>query len=386
MPCIYDRVKPIVESTSTAPSSAANSSTAHSSTSASSPVSQPGPYTQLDQPLVAELPESRSRRLAELSLLHHYATSTGVTLLDGDKPQIVKGWTTEIPQLALKHDALLYAIYAFTALHISKIVPNDAQALATHQHYLDLALRKHREAIGQLNSDTADQVLITSHFVRAVSFSNLSERNLQPYEPPVQWLSMANGVFGVFAAAWRWLTSNPDSITMRQIARARIFENTPNDKLDSALFLPTDDNDFLRILRHGPDCGLESANEPWDEQVEEAYTSTINYLGGTRQALAEGQPLANVCRRLVVFPLMIKPDFVALVAESRPRAMVVLAYYFALLSLFRGVWWISDTGRREVQGISSVLGHEWRDLMLWPLAVIQREPLHVALTSLTLPV
>ena len=78
-------------------------------------------------------------------------------------------------------------------------------------------------------------------------------------------------------------------------------------------------------------------------------------------------------RRVIGFPMLVHPRFVTLVEEEQPRALVILAHYFALVARLRGLWWMGDSGRREVLGIQSALPEEWQDAMQWPLESIADE-------------
>ena len=79
------------------------------------------------------------------------------------------------------------------------------------------------------------------------------------------------------------------------------------------------------------------------------------------------EPLTEICRNLMLFPFVVQSQFIDLIKDQQPRALAVLAHYFALLASFRSVWWIGDTGRKEVQALTTVLS----DLVSWPLNVME---------------
>jgi hypothetical protein len=102
-----------------------------------------------------------------------------------------------------------------------------------------------------------------------------------------------------------------------------------------------------------------------------AYETAISYIGAIQLAIQTQEPTDLLSRRIILFPTMVNTGFLTLVEQQRPRALVVLAHYFAYLTDFRGFWWVGDTGPREVRGIESVLPVEWLDLMNWPLQAIE---------------
>ena len=64
--------------------------------------------------------ESRRRRLLELKLLHHYNMRTGRSLSLGGDPTGAEAWTLVTPDMAFENDALLYSLFALSALHMAE--------------------------------------------------------------------------------------------------------------------------------------------------------------------------------------------------------------------------------------------------------------------------
>jgi hypothetical protein len=66
--------------------------------------------------------------------------------------------------LALEHDAFLYSIYSFSALHIAKTTSDlhrREEAMIAYRKYLDISLREHRVDITNLNKANATAVCLT---------------------------------------------------------------------------------------------------------------------------------------------------------------------------------------------------------------------------------
>lgn len=79
----------------------------------------------------------------------------------------------------------------------------------------------------------------------------------------------------------------------------------------------------------------------------------------------------EVCRRLIAFAVLIPDKMIELIEEKRPRALVILANYFAVAAPRAKVWWIGDVTRKEVEAIQRWLPGEWKDLMRWPLTMVK---------------
>ena len=59
-------------------------------------------------------------------------------------------------------------------------------------------------------------------------------------------------------------------------------------------------------------------------------------------------------------------DYLRLLTEQRPEALILLAYYAVILHRRRRSWIIGDAGRLLITAISSHLGRHWQPLLEWP--------------------
>lgn len=89
------------------------------------------------------------------------------------------------------------------------------------------------------------------------------------------------------------------------------------------------------------------------------------------QAVQENEPLAPIGRRLMLFPILIDKCFIELVGKARPRPLIVMAHYFALLVLLKSFWFIGNIGPREVRAIAWYVPRLWQQMIEWPLHVIE---------------
>ena len=307
--------------------------------------------------------ESRSRRLLELELLHHWNTRTSQTISVSGDATGADAWILKAPNLAFSNDALLNAILSLSACHMAEIdLHHGEEIMDTHRRYLDLALCQHSEDVTNLSEYNFDAVCITSSIIRIIAFVKLRDRCLDPYTPPVLWMQMTRGAVDVFEAAWKWVEKDEDSTTFRLTKRMPfVFD-------EAAKFAVSNRQGLLSLLQRDEE---DVEKERWHADDQEAYETTISYIGGVRIALKGPETSGEICRRLILFPYLIRRRFIDLVKDQQPRALAVLAHYFALLASFRDVWWIGVTGRREVQALATVLSGKWYNLMSWPLSVTE---------------
>ena len=270
-------------------------------------------------------------------------------------------WTSDLPNLAFRNDALLNVMCAIAALHTAKCNPQDSEAVDVYRKYLDLALREHFNDVAHITKINADAACMTSSLIRIAAFAVLQERPLVPYTPPSQWLQMTKGAGNVFREAWDFIKDDKSSLAFRMV------ERTPIVKDSEALFEESSRQGLLHLLHATP---TEHAFEAWSAEVEEAYASTLSYIGSVQSFIAGGEKPGTVCRILIMFPYLIQKGFIDLVEEQRPRALVILAHYFALLTCFEYVWFLGDIGSREIRAIQAAIPQEWQELMSYPLQTL----------------
>ena len=286
-----------------------------------------------------------------------------MTMLRTKEPFTTEVWTTLLPRLAFEHDALLYSMFSISALHLAKTESHESEAIDAYQKYLDLALREHFNDVTHLSKDNADAACLTSSIVRLNAFAVLQERPLDPYTPPTQWLETTCGAGKVFAAAWKWIKDDEDSIAMRLVRTEPIL------MAGDTLFGEPNRLGLLHLLRRSRD---EDVTEPWLPDIQEAYESTVSLIGSYQMAIAARGNPEDIFRKLILFPILVPKRFIDLVEKQQPRALVVLGHYFSLVARVGHTWWwCGDTGRREVRGIQTVLSDKWLGLMSWSLRTME---------------
>ncbi|KAG8424484.1 hypothetical protein J3458_001271 [Metarhizium acridum] len=349
--CIYDRVPPLT-----------------------TPVISPAPFRpesaearvaaaiarNIENSHLSDPPESRERRILETRLMYQYATSTGTTIAIDDKSKGL--YVNMVPRLALTSDALLYCMYSLAALHCK--VVGDLMGLVSrdaHRKYLSMGLREHNLAIANISPETADAICLTSTLLRVCSFILLQDRLRQPYTPPVEWLMMNASTKAIVATAYELPGGKEKSVAAMMVGISPLVSN------EQMRFDPIQRRGLEPLLQRDE---IRDASEPWDPESQDAYESTLSYLGGAIETARVGDRHDGL-RRLIIFPMLVKGRFIELVQEGQPRATIFLAFYFALLALHKDRWWIGEAGAHEVRAMAAHFTDHWRALLNWPLRVVE---------------
>ena len=333
-----------------------------------------------DRVHVFDIPESSDRRLLELRLLHHFVTHTGATFPFTHDPSTRTMWVESVPRLAITDSSLLYALLAVSALHLSETKPQDLSLRAVHQSYLHLALHSHRQGVNHLDVKNVDAACFTSVLIVINVYARLQDRAIGlTYEPPMQWLRMSNGLATMFqTAADQWLRGNPGSAVNALIKSASSLSNC------DSLYAEGSREEFAHLLlpvmsegrcqKEGCEEGEGDDEEKMeDSETREAYKKTVSYIGAIYLASKAGEHDMEICRRLMAFAVLIPNKMIELIEEKRPRALVILAHYFATAGPLAKIWWIGHVMRKEVKAIQRWLPAKWQDLMHWPLKMLEED-------------
>ncbi|KAK5993576.1 Zn(2)-C6 fungal-type transcription factor afumD-like protein [Cladobotryum mycophilum] len=314
-----------------------------------------------------DIPESRDRRRLETRLMHQYLTVTGPLIGVDDRSR--PAFAALVPRYSLESDAVLYSMYSLAALHsFIGNVDLSFDAMYVHRKYLAMGVREQKKAVADFNLQTLEMICLTSHLLRICSFATLQIRRREPYRPPMEWLMINGTTAALYDKASPMVMEDPQSLTAQMMRLSPVIYD--------------DEERFGAAYRVGWEQLLERdvddlISEPWDPEIQEAYESTVSFIGGASAAMKSFDSqfgLGEARRRLILFPVFIKKRFADLVQEMQPRALVVLAHYFAFLTIAEDLWWVGSTGREELQAIAGQLSGKWLDMIEFPLQMIEGEP------------
>ena len=319
----------------------------------------PAPGSQSASPRSAgDAGGDKRRQRLELKLFYHYVSETAPSLAANEISQPFFG--PAACKLALQSDAVLYSICLLSAMHEAKLKASASEDDCS-EYYADLALREHHAEVANLTTANVDSACMTSTLLRVYGFIRLQDRPLTPYTPPLEWLRMTGASNVTFQQAQE--LAAPGSVGVKMMSTVAYFLDERRNDGNS--------RDLGHLLRRQQAHELV---EDWGAGTSDAYKMALNCIGLAAQAESNG----TLCRRLAVFPMMVDKLFLDLVEERRPRALAVMAHYFALLAKLSDFWWIGASGHREVAAIQSELPPEWQGSIRKALATLAAYPVSEA--------
>lgn len=298
----------------------------------------------------------------ELRLLHHFTVGTSLTFPGAHLQSIKDCWSIEVPKLAFAYKPLLYAIFAISALHLYRSKSSETDLIGVRAVYLERALRDHRVCVGNIDTITADAACFTCILLLIDAFTSLQDRPLAPYRPPMEWMKLVRGSVSVFDAALRAMKG---SRTARILS---IIHSAPS-VTDANFTFGTCGCGHFSYLLPSEDFGAGDCEQLRSPKLE-IYRSTVAYINSVWLAIEAREHPAMMCRRLMVFPLIVPQEFLQLLQEMDSRALVILAHYLALSATLTDIWWIGHTAHREVLAIEKMVNGQWVTSMSWPLTTV----------------
>lgn len=106
------------------------------------------------------------------------------------------------------------------------------------------------------------------------------------------------------------------------------------------------------------------------EQAVETYQRHVQFLEEQFTRFRPSVQWSTTSGNVIAWPVRTTGDFLELLVERRPEALLVLAYYATFLHAYRRCWAIHDIGERLVEAIDGVLGSHWKGWMVWPKEVL----------------
>lgn len=140
--------------------------------------------------------------------------------------------------------------------------------------------------------------------------------------------------------------------------------------------------DFLQRVEDAIPPGSDSTGEtePLSRMIDEsslgsasadAYRKTISML---QQAFSIHHKLRQGGRRFdaaLMFCVTLNEEYIDLLSQRQPEALVILAFYAVLLHWNRDAWVLGDGGEYLIKAIAAHLGAHWASWLHWPVLVLE---------------
>ncbi len=291
--------------------------------------------------------------LDHMELLHHFCTVTFETLTPEPAQQRI--WQSIAIKFGLSFPFLLHEILAIAALHLAHCKPER------QSHYCTKATELQSHALNGFNaieknvgvSNCGAIMLFTSLLALHVLADPSRSRGLNFSEYLDHFLGCINLMRGVRQVViqdwWPYLSESE--------LKPLLTVGDPKKP-----YLIPDECRELAELTRNPDLGAASIK---------AYDDAIDRLQWNFAVSEVPSQTHSTIRWLLAWPAQLKDDYLELLNERRPEALIILAYYGALLHFYRGSWAAGDCGAFLIRAVNAHTGPYWGRWMAWPNRIIE---------------
>lgn len=293
--------------------------------------------------------------------MHQYTNVTSKTLLT-DSPTTQDIWQRLVPQMAFAGRTYLAdAILSVAALHLRSQAPEDKALVRASHAYTASTLAEYCASLEKgITSDNAESLFLTASLIafQSVASRIFAKDDVEPDEPnaryalPLPWFHAFQGVKTVVATSWQWIRSSTIVKT--------VIDSQPSLHLDLNALGPSS---FFGHLLDGLDEELAHENPHSIQSTTQCYSHAVSVLNWAHKSPYPAAALA--------FPATVARRFIELVELKRPRALAIIACFFALLKRLDNVWWLHDVAKREVMGLVGLFesGSGWWKHLEWPVRI-----------------
>lgn len=302
--------------------------------------------------------QASSWETGDLELLHHYTTCCCVYVPGEHRQQL---WTRQIVNIAFTQDYLLYQILAVSALHCFHQNPSRDDLSAKAVKYRGQALQKINPVLVQMNADLCIPVFAFAGLSMVYAFAELvilRDSEGPSYDPIRHITECLQQNFGIN--------------TVVHTYRADIQKSWASELINI-----NSDEDFARISSSGlvfahADLlhSLIDTHEP-RASYNSACHDALSVLLQTLQILMWRQEDHFTFHLINAWPSVLKPEFWRLLEAKSPIALLVLAYFAALMSMRPKLWWFQHWPKLLLQKVEEhLIGDEWKEALAWPKRVV----------------
>ncbi|KAE8157655.1 hypothetical protein BDV40DRAFT_292476 [Aspergillus tamarii] len=303
---------------------------------------------------VPTVDDSPAVNTLHLELFHHFFTDI-LTCFDLDKCSSGVS-TTEVMNYILPAPYLVNQILALAAFHLSIVRP------VKHEFYKHHATRLQTHALTAFNDAnleiTPDTCVPMFLFSSALAIHILCDKLV--FRSPdfsafldhfIQSLKLHRGVRAITNESWHLLLQSPLKY---------LLEGEGN-----ALSQGISGNECSELLSM-----LETSNS-LDHNVRITYRQTTEVLQMAINGTCAHLSKLSMIGPIMSWPVTIAPEYIDLLSERQPHALVILSHFGALLHLHRDMWTFGDSGLYIIDSVGRYLGPPWNEWLRWPNSFLQ---------------
>ncbi|KAI1272821.1 hypothetical protein F5Y07DRAFT_284517 [Xylaria sp. FL0933] len=320
---------------------------------------------QLTSPSIASTPEASRYptpwfSVFELELFHHFITSTSLTL--AFDPTVRSFWRVNVPQLGFSHPYVLKAVFAIAALHLSRLRPQQKDALVEQAmvHYTAAS----STALPLIPTATGDNFPPIFHFSMLTTIITFARPRT-----PDNLLLVSNGILPDWLIVTRGirvlLQSEGEAVLSMSCLDALFYRSL---KLSTAWETADQEHEGLAELENN----FRTHSQP--HKVADLCHGILTLKRCFNLYAMDGYSEEERMRSALLWLVKIPDPLIELLKDHDNEALCVLAFFCVLLKRMDYMWWIEGWAFHLIERIYSTLDSQYRLWIRWPLEEIGWTP------------
>jgi hypothetical protein len=307
--------------------------------------------------------------IAELKLLEHFQTYTSQEIgFDAASRQI---WRSDMPTLAAKHPFLKHGILACSALHLAFLNPLERQRYQLlAAHHQSIALPGFRSEVFNATIDNCvallsfTQLLIMHCFAADQHDEDLLLVHGKDDMLP-DWLQVIRGSCHLFKDVRPYVESVPFVAMAMEGVERELHDPGPTGKPEHEERL----RGLVSMIKHSVTKKIELGIDCQPSSLASALLILTRAFA--KAEVAQSRNNYNLWATVHTWPVQVSQEFLDLLKERDPAALILLAHYCILfVPLEEEHWYMKGYSRRLLSRIYNKLDEEWRTWLQWPIEKI----------------
>ena len=302
--------------------------------------------------------------ISDLALLHHWTITASLTIVEA--PHALTLWQNVFPRIGFQHAFVLHAILSVSALHLAYLYQDDkTHHLHDAAHHHTLASEGMRACMGDVDRDVSDALFACAAmnilYVFAMSGplgddskSDDLSAGRRRRALNGEWIAMIHGAGAVLKPAYEQVAKGP---------LAPLLSIGNWDELDPQGY--PDDERFKKLREAWADStDAEYYNKALDglRRCNAFLKQTVTDAEDTAKKWGYNGQWAGPWIWLLAAP----EEYFLRLRQRQPLALLILAYFGALLKQLDAYWFIRGWGCDIVIATDEVLGTYWSEWTAWP--------------------
>ncbi|KAI1379825.1 hypothetical protein F4677DRAFT_295895 [Hypoxylon crocopeplum] len=299
-----------------------------------------------------EFPVIQDANMTQLELFYHCINN------DFDLPPASENPEKAFPptilvETALSYPFLMNELLAFAALHLAHLNPARAhfyrhQAVGLQTNALSIF---NCEMTG-VNQENCTAVLFFNWFMTLHTLCETKDSaDAQGFlDRFVHYMQLHRGVKAVTAAAWNHMLGSEMGYMLQEASR--VMEHVDSGTHTVELKNCIDNSE-----------GLSDEEKSICNDALDRIQWFLSRVDGMRDSPPS---LVATFMPMISWSVIIDAQFLRLVSEMTPEALLILSYYAILLHMCRDIWVIGNIGQLLVQTVRLHLEDKWHIWLEWP--------------------